>query len=210
MELIKRVSTVLVSTALLASSFAPAAFAADLEISDNGAGSNNTINVTSTSNTTVNQTSNTDVDLTIGVVASTGGNQANGNNGGNVSITTGNATSNVTVSVTGGSNTAWVNPCGCPCSEGSGTSLISGNGAGSTNKINKVKTNKFTTKQKSNTDVDVTIWKKLKTGKNKANHNNGGTTTINTGDASSTASATVNGGSNTLNDCGCGEFSLPI
>lgn len=66
--------------------------------------------------------------------SNTGGNKASGNTGGSNSITTGNSTSNSSVTVTGGSNVLNATPC---CNNSGDTNVtISGNGAGSTNNVN--------------------------------------------------------------------------
>lgn len=83
--------------------------------------------------TDVIQSNNSGVTTIIQSSASTGGNKGNKNTGGNVSITTGNASSSATVTVTGNTNT--VTGSGCCCG-GSTNVTISGNGAGSHNSVN--------------------------------------------------------------------------
>ena len=185
------------SSALVFGLMAPAAFAADLEISGNGVHSDNNITVVTTNVFDLNQTNNTDVDLNINATAKTGKNTANDNTGGNVTIDTGNATSNVTVVVTGGSNDATVTPCGCD--ETTLSALISGNGGHSNNDVTKVKTNVNTNKQKTKTKVKGRVNSKAKTGKNTANDNTNGTVDVTTGNGNATVDVTVEGGSNTLN-----------
>ena len=181
------------------------ALAADLEISGNGDDSTNKIEVTQESCCTVVQSSETHVWAGVSASASTGGNEASGNTGGDVSVTSGNATATAGVTVVGGSNTA-TNPCCCqpnPC-EGGGcpegaSAVISGNGADSNNQIKITKKSKSTLVQGSSTNVGAWVKAKTKTGKNKANSNTGGTTTIQSGSGTSTSGLTVVGGSNTLN-----------
>lgn len=197
------------AAALFASLLMASVVSADssLEISGNGALSNNTIDVKVEENCEVKQTSNTNVEAIIYTSASTGGNNASSNTGGDTFITTGNATATTTVTVVGGSNSA-TNPCCCQpqceecieCENGSGHSaLISGNGVDSDNdiKVNKKKNSEI--KQKANTSVGLLLSTKAKTGKNKAKYNTGGTTSIDTGNAESTTDVSVLGGSNTLN-----------
>lgn len=184
---------------------AGSAFATDLEISGNGADSTNKIEVKTESCCTVVQNTETNVWAGVSASASTGGNEASGNTGGDVSITSGDATATASVSVIGGSNTA-TNPCCCqsnPCLDGGCvdglSALISGNGADSWNQIKITKKGKSSLIQGASTNVDVWVKAKAKTGKNKANANTGGTTTVTSGDGTSTGSVVVVGGSNTIN-----------
>ena len=190
---------------LAAALMAGSAFAADIEISDNGADSNNTVTVTEESCCTVVQSSQTNVGALVGASASTGGNSASGNTGGNTSITTGNATATASVTVVGGSNVA-SNPCCCqpdPCEGegclGGGSIVISGNGDDSTNRVTLNKKKKTLVVQESETNVWAGVGAKAKTGRNRARNNTGGTTSINTGAVVSDAFLDVTGGGNTLN-----------
>lgn len=196
------------TAALLVSLLMASVVSADstLEISGNGAGSNNTIEVKLEENCEVKQTSNTNVEAIIYTSASTGGNSASNNTGGNTSITSGDATAVTTVTVTGGSNTA-TNPCCCDnqceecgeCGNGGHSALISGNGANTDNDIKVSKKKNSEIKQRANTSAGLLLNTKAKTGKNRARNNTGGTTTINTGIADSTTDVSVTGGTNTLN-----------
>lgn len=200
-KFIYKVGVGISSAALMAAMFAPSAFAADLEITDNGAGSTNKIEVTSTSNCEVKQTANTNVGALVGASANTGGNTANNNTGGSTSITTGNATATATVTVNGGSNTA-TDPCCCDsqCNGNSSPSAeIDNNGVGSNNLIKVTKTKNSKIRQRSNTNVEALVGAKAKTGKNKAKNNTGGSVDITTGNADSSADLTVNGGTNEIN-----------
>ena len=100
MTLKSKLTTSIVSAALLATSFAPAAFADTIEIVNNGADSTNVVNTTDTNVTGVHQSNSTYVVNAIGVSSNTGGNTANQNTGGDTTVDTGNATSTVTTSVT--------------------------------------------------------------------------------------------------------------
>jgi hypothetical protein len=80
--------------------------------------------------TAIIQKNNTIASTTVISSANSGNNNTNYNTGGSNSIITGNATSNVNVTVTGGSNV--VNSTG-GCGGGSNNIVISGNGAGSVN-----------------------------------------------------------------------------
>ena len=202
MNLKYRMGAGLVSSILAASLLAPAALAeTTFEISGNGDNSTNKIEVTDSNNCTVWQKTETIVEADIKAKASTGGNTASGNTGGNVTIQTGNASATATLEVTGGSNTA-TDPCCCQkeCNDTDKSAVISGNGENTYNKIKLTKTKSSSIKQKAETVVAAKIRARAKTGKNQANSNTGpGDVTITTGDATSSAGATVNGGSNTLN-----------
>lgn len=85
------------------------------------------------SSTSVTQVNNVNVGVNVNSKANTGNNKASKNTIGNTNLTTGNATSNVAVVTTGGTNTANVDSC---CCEGGVNVNISGNGAGSKNEVN--------------------------------------------------------------------------
>ena len=76
----------------------------DVTITDNGALSHNTVNVTNSSSNYVSQSNTTVAITSVSTNASTGGNSSSFNTGGASSITTGDATNEVAVVVMGGSN----------------------------------------------------------------------------------------------------------
>ena len=197
-KLVAGTGAAILATALLAGS----AFAADLEIKDNGAGSYNKIEVVNVETCNVVQGSETNVLSVVSASASTGGNSASFNTGGDVTVTSGNATATATLTVTGGSNTA-TNPCCCdknPCEGAPAPStLISDNGAFSYNKVKVFNFSNSSVVQGASTNVGAYVGAKAKTGKNKAWFNTGGTTDVTSGSATSSSSQTVTGGSNTLN-----------
>lgn len=84
---------------------------------------------------------------------------------------------------------------------------ISGNGAGSTNGVVVVNSNKCKVTQSSNTAAVTLVSSTANTGGNNAIGNTGGDVTIGTGTATSSVTTTVTGGSNEAVDpcCGCGE-----
>jgi hypothetical protein len=173
------------------------------EISGNGSGSTNTIYIKNKSNCKVYQKNSTAVLTEIESSASTGGNTANGNTGGDVTIDTGNATSTVGVSVEGSTNTA-SNPCCCQCGQcesqpAEQTALISGNGESSINTATLIKKKTSDVKQRNRTEVGTGVLSKAKTGRNKAKNNTGGTVDVTTGNAVSTVTVDVFAPSNSLN-----------
>lgn len=202
MNLKYKIAGFVASAALMLTVLAPKAFAdSTLEISGNGDSSTNTIVATSTKTCEVKQKANTEVLAEVYTSASTGGNTANSNTGGNVTIDTGDATAVSTVTVTGGSNTA-VDPCCCIQElngQSSDPAIISGNGVDTTNTIVATKSKSSKVKQKANTGVLAGVRTKAKTGKNKANSNTGpGDVEVKTGKADSTSDVLVTGGTNDL------------
>ena len=195
----KKVSSAIATGILMSSLFAPAAFADTISITNNGAFSNNTVNVSGGGNggVTINQTNNMTVNTSINSTASTGGNSSNFNNGGSSTITTGNATNDTNVTVNGGSNTASLPLCGCENSPLEVT--VADNAAFSNNTVN-IKGKKAGTKvtQTNKLVVNTKLNNKAKTGKNDSSFNNGGDSTITSGEASNTTDVLVTAPSNTL------------
>ena len=72
----------------------------------------NSIEIKKVCKTEVTQTNVSTIVNNVGVVTNTGGNKANGNTGGNVNVTSGNATSTVTINNVSGGNFAVVSGCG--------------------------------------------------------------------------------------------------
>lgn len=185
-------------SAMLLSLFATSVLA-DSTISGNGNGSDNTIVVTDTSNCLVAQGSATLVLAEVSAKASTGGNKANGNTGGDVTIDTGNASATSKMTVTGGDNTV-TNPCCCTTSPaGPADPTITGNGNNSVNTIVSSGTKNSATIQAGITGAAARVKAKAKTGKNKANNNTGsGAVKVTTGNGTSSSTLNVTGGSNSL------------
>ena len=197
-KIMTKLSVGFVSATLVMTVGAPVAFAETLEISGNGNGSDNTIIVKEPTITVVEQTNESLILTGAFSSASTGGNTANGNTGGDVTVTSGDAKATTKVTVTGSSNEATLpDPCGCEAQPPD--VLISGNGNGSTNLV-KVKKPTVTLVGQSNAQFVGTLAKsKAKTGWNTANGNTGGTTDVTSGDATSRTRVRVTGSTNTLN-----------
>jgi len=184
------------TASLVATFLAPVAYAETLEISGNGAGSDNTI-VVKEPTVTVVQQSNASLILTVAVSdASTGWNTANGNTGGDVDLDSGDATAKTKVVVTGSSNEAIVDPCGCEAAPPD--VLISGNGFWSDNTVIVKKPTVTLVGQSNSSFVGTLAVSKAKTGKNSANNNTGGTTDVTSGNATARTRVRVTGSSNTL------------
>lgn len=192
-----RLAAGLTTAAILATSFAPAAFAAtDITISGNGADSINKVKVKTKHKVVVKQKNSTAVTNAVTIGQNTGGNKANKNTGGNVDITSGDATASVTNTTTTGGNTALVDGCGCVVTVP--TVSIDGNGADSTNKVTL--SSKYVTKatQKNTTSVVNGVVVGQDTGSNTANSNTGGTVDVTSGDADATVDNTTTVGLNSL------------
>lgn len=189
------VATILASTLMAGSALATA----DVNVEGNGANSTNTVNVSQFNGSSVSQSNTSIVSTHVSSSASTGGNTANKNTGGDVAVVSGDATSVVDVAVTGGTNEATANPCGCPSDSSPSTVNVSGNGAGSLNVVNLWKKVKSSISQVNTQVVGTSIWSKAKTGGNKANQNTGGSTGVQSGNATTGTVVSVGGSSNTLN-----------
>ena len=209
-KILYKAGTGIATAAIIAQGFAGVALATlDVEISGNGANSDNTTNVTVQNQTQVTQNNTANITNNVDVSADTGKNDANKNTGGDVDITTGNATTTVGVSNTANSNVADVNEC-CV---GDLNVKISGNGAKSDNDANVRVANRTWVDQnnyaKIKNDVDVDS----DTGKNDANGNTGGSVSITTGNSSSDVAVSNTANKNVAtvgNGSGGGTLSVVI
>lgn len=185
--------------AFVASVVAPAGLAdTTVDVTNNGANSSNTVNVTNKGGSAgVSQTNNSTVVNGVTVKQVTGKNTASYNTGGETTVVTGNATSDVVVHVGGSINEATGAPCG-GCATNT-TVNVSDNGAFSNNTVN-VKNGAGTSKKakgQKNTSVIVnTVDVKQITGKNKVKFNTNGANGISTGHATSNVTVNVTGSAN--------------
>jgi len=182
--IIKKSSTLALSFLLIAPSVSPLAIAEELVITGNGAGSDNTVEVSSRQDVHVDQSNNADVNNDINVDANTGGNDANDNTGGDVGITTGDIST--ATSVSNSLNSSTVNHDGC-CPTGGITAVISGNGAHSDNRIDLDFRSDTRVNIDQRADVRNDVDVDANTGRNDANDNTGGDVSIRTGDILSLA-----------------------
>jgi len=187
MQLKKRIITGIASTAILLNVLTPMVFAdTNLIISGNGADSDNEVKVEMTQSVTVQQSNDADVHNNVDSNASTGGNDANRNTGGSVTVDTGNANSTVNVGTTVNSNQANVqcNTCG-----GDANITISGNGEDSDNDVDLDLGSKYhdnvSVTQNNDADVHNNVDSNASTGYNDADRNTGGDVEITTGNAKS-------------------------
>lgn len=196
-KLMQKISVGLTTATLLGASFATSAFAsAGATIDGNGANSTNVISLTNYCSSSVSQTNSTNVGTFANVTADTGGNKVEGNTGGDSSITTGDATAGVSVTVEGGSNSAEPASC-CSCLQGgSADATISDNGTGTSNVVTDSNKQKTKVTQKTKTKVLTFAKVKAKTGDNKLKNNTGNGSSVDTGSADAGLQVDVTAGSN--------------
>jgi len=161
-----------------------------LEVSGNGVDSDSEIKIESKQETEVSQENTFNVSNNINANANTGSNSASRNTGGNATIDTGDATSNVAVQNAGNLNEAVVDS---RASAGNVDVLISGNGDSTDNDVDLENENKIKLSQENSSNVTNTINNDATTGWNDANRNTGGSVEITTGMAKA-ATMIFNGG----------------
>ncbi len=176
-----RITTAIATGSVLLQALAGITHASTIEISGNGAGSNNGVAVNQVSTTQVSQTNTANVSNNVNSSANTGGNDANFNTGGNVTVNTGAANVSANVSNNLNSNAASVN---C-CANNGGTNVeVSGNGAFSDNQVGVNQTHTTAVSQGNAANVNNNVNGKANTGYNDAGFNTGGDVTVSTGKAS--------------------------
>src|SRR3989344_2219435 len=158
----KQIISVIAAGTLALQLATPAFASTTLQISGNGSNSDNTTNVTLTQTTTVVQENNAAVTNNVDADADTGKNDANDNTGGDVSIETGDAETNVDVSNTLNHNSADV---AC-CLSGDTEVLISGNGTHSDNEVELEQESTTEVFQTNNAEVKNDVYADADTGKN--------------------------------------------
>jgi len=191
-----RFVTAIATGAVLVSALAPLANADTVTVSGNGALSGSVVNVSNSSNTVVNQTNNANISNNINTNASTGGNSSDYNTGGNSTIKSGNATTNVTVNNAANLNQATVS-CGC---DNSGVDVnVTGNGAKSENGVNVNNANQVFLDQNNNANYKNNVTANATTGKNDQSFNTGGSNVLVSGDASTNVSVNNAANANVAN-----------
>ncbi len=156
---------------------APTVRALEIIVSENGSGSDNTVETQVESTETVNQNNDAEVLNNVETNADTGNNTASDNTGADVSIDTGDIESTVFVENALNSSSAEV---GC-CPDDTNLK-IDGNGTDSTNeiKLNDTSGSEINISQEANVYNNVNGT--ANTGNNTANDNTGGDVSIETGD----------------------------
>lgn len=176
---------------------------ADVLIKDNGAYTLNDVELNQNNTVVVDQDNNAYVKNYVDSDASTGGNDASLNTGGDVVIATGNAGSGVTVSTQANSNSALVGG-GSALTLPTASFRILGNAAGSNNFITANLNKTAVIDQDNNAFVMNHVDADATTGKNNAMFNTGGDVIIGTGNATSLVDIDnmVNFNHASI-DCGC-------
>jgi len=179
----KGVASAIAAGSILLQVALPAMASTTIQISGNAVDTNNSANVDVDQSTYVTQSNYANVSNVVYANADTGDNDANGNTGGDVEVTTGNATANVSASNTVNSNLADV---GC-CGTGDIDVLVSGNGNNSENHVdldvNNDKDAGTLIEQKNFARMNNYVNADADSGKNDANSNSGGDVEIHTGSA---------------------------
>jgi hypothetical protein len=199
MTLKYKIASGLAAGTMLASMVSTAAFAdTTVTVSGNGNGSTNGVTVDQDTTNVNGQLNLLLAENNVDSNANTGGNSASHNNGkGNSSVDTGNATSNVTITNQTGNNTITTDGS-CTC--GSDTTVkVKGNDKDSENTVDVSSDTDNWNIQANVLAVSNGVTTHAKTGKNKANHNNGkGNKKVTTGNSHSTVTVTNKTGNNTL------------
>lgn len=166
---------IFLTISILLFNFSSFAYAEELTISNNGDGSQNTVQVTQSQSNTVTQSNQADVKNDVSATADTGGNTANTNNGESTTIVTGGSTTSTNVD--NDLNKSQATTSCCP-ENTSGSITISGNGQGSETQalVNNNSQNNITITQ--NAEVKNNIVTAANTGNNNASANNGNVTIV--------------------------------
>lgn len=197
MKILQKIGAGLATGALLTVASVPSAFAAtDVNVSGNGAFSDNNAAVSSSCSTSLDQTNVSNISNNVVTRANTGGNTASFNTGGSVTIFTGDATTDVEVSNAAGSNVASVDGSGC--STGSTDVSVHGNGAFSDNSVYVRNWDRESWRQFNANYLRNQIYTNLTTGNNSANFNTGTDVVIHTGSTNADVEVENEAGSNVL------------
>jgi len=168
-QLQTRITTAIATGAVLLSSVAPAAFAADtIVIQGNDRGSDNNVAVTNNNSNVVSQTSTANIVNNTVVNSNTGNNKANDNDG-DVHVTTGDTNANVDVRNNANNNVANINGC---CNNGTEV-VVSGNARNSDNNVALSQNNSNVLFQTNAAEVVNNTQVNTNTGNNRANDNGG-------------------------------------
>lgn len=182
----------------------------EVKVSGNGTDTRNEVDLELENNTKLWQENDAKVNNDINVDAETGDNAAKDNTNGDVEITTGDITSDVTVSTTANANVADLAGTGIG---GDLSVWITGNGSDSHNEVELELENKTLVSQDNDAHIRNDVDVDEESGDNRADDNTGGTVSIETGDAGSvvTVDNMVNfNGAQTDCDCTLGDIAVKI
>lgn len=175
-----------------------------VNVSGNGAQSNNAVSLNNTNTSSLFQTNNAQVTNDIRSNAQTGNNNANRNTGGDVLVLTGHAANDTMLRTAANANVASMGS-GAGGNDNSGSLWIAGNGYGSNNSVSLRENNAATLVQGNQADITNRVRSNSQTGRNNANENTGGNVTVDTGNAlnSTSVDTMANFNSADMNSCGC-------
>ena len=145
----------------------PSAKALEIVVSGNGSDSQSTVDSSVSQTTSVEQTNQASVENSVSLDSNTGGNEASGNTGEEVSIATGNIDTNLAVE-----NALNNSSVETPCCETDTEVVIAGNGSGSTNTVDILNENSNEISVSQTGNIVNDIQGVANTGGNKANDNN--------------------------------------
>ncbi len=164
----KNIIITLVSVAILPIA-THVAYAEEFVITGNGAGSSNTVEVSSATSNNVSQSNDAAVTNNLTTTSNTGNNQANSNSG-NVAVQTGNT--QTATEVANNLNNSVVDSTTC-CNTAGGSITVSGNGADSTTSVGYTSSTNNVTNVHQTATINNVITGTANTGGNKANNNLG-------------------------------------
>ena len=176
-----------------------------VSLKGNGEGSDNSADVTLGSANFLNQANDANVANWVSSSSNTGGNRADSNTDGNVSLSTGSARDNVTVGNTANFNGADLSDCGCVTGL---DATISGNGHESDNNIDFVSDNNASVLDQGNLfDGQNHVFGNSKTGHNTASSNTDGSNFLSTGGSNDTTTVSNQANSNVIGNASMGSSS---
>lgn len=195
----QKIAVTLGTSAAIAQLFMGAAFAAtDVNVIGNGYRSDVDVKISNTQSSSINQSNAQFVGTHIELDNNTGKNNANANTGADVTQITGDIHNNVQVKVTGGTNIAHVDACGCQ--PGDTEVNVKHNGAKADVDVKIYNRLSSTIDQSNRSKVYTGIDIDNNTGKNDANYNTGKHSDITqyTGNISDKVKVYVGGSANIL------------
>lgn len=207
----KKFTTAIATGAVLANAFVPMAFAQSttLQITGNGAFSDNKVDADLSNEVTVNQSNDADIDNNVDVDADTGNNSASFNTGGDNDVVSGDADVTVEVDNLVNFNSANIEDCGCLADL---EASIEDNGAFSDSRIYFDWDSELKLDQDNDADVDNDVdVDEAETGDNDSDFNTDGDTSVSSGNANVDVTLTTHSNVNSYggdNDNGTGNVEV--
>jgi hypothetical protein len=202
MQIGKKIFSASAASLIMFSSLATTAFAdTTLSITGNGSDSTNVTTINNASTSTVVQDNAANITNYVDSSSTTGGNSSSGNTGGDVSLTTGDATSDTTVTTAVNGNVANTD---C-CNSGDTDVTISGNGSDSRNSTYLNQGSSNSVFQSNDAYVYNSLYNNTDSGGNKAKDNTGGDVMVVSGAATSTTDVSTLANANLVSMGGGGS-----